>query len=248
MREPSDKPHRANAAGFVLAGGRSSRMGSDKALALFGGIPLIRVALETLAEAQFSSRIAGSRSSLHAFAEEIADTFPETGPLGGVHAALAGSTAEWNLFLPVDMPLMPASLLVSLLERAQLTDAPVTVARLNGLIQPFPVVLRAGALAAIAQRLSAGETACHRAWQSIPLEMGSTLNAVAVELLLQSGQCTPGLGRTGLGRTGLGRTGLPPALWFQSANTPEELLRLNRIAARLQPLKNPRPESHSQVI
>ena len=73
--KPSQHP---SAAGFILAGGRSSRMGTDKTLALIAGKPLIQIALETLAAAGLATRIAGSRSSLAAYAEEIPDTFPET--------------------------------------------------------------------------------------------------------------------------------------------------------------------------
>ena len=135
-----------SASGFVLAGGRSSRMGSDKALAVFAGDPLIQVALNTFAEAGVSARIAGSRSALGVYADEIADTFIEIGPMGGVHAGLAASDAEWNLFLPVDLPLMPGLLLLRLLERAALTGAPVTATRLNGRLEPFPVVLRSDVL------------------------------------------------------------------------------------------------------
>jgi molybdenum cofactor guanylyltransferase len=204
--------------GFVLAGGQSSRMGSDKALALFHGFPLIQVALETLQAVGIQARIAGSRSNLGAFGEEIPDTFPNSGPLGGVHAALSASTAEWNLFLPVDLPLMPSSLLACLLQRAMLTGAPVTAARLNGRIEPFPVVLHRAVLPSITQRLQEGNFACHAAWQSIPPELSSSLDAVAVEYLYQCGQCSH-------------PRGLPPVLWFQSANTPDELSRLNRLGA-----------------
>jgi len=217
-------------------------MGADKALALFGGIPLIQIALETLSEAHLSGCIAGSRSLLGEFAQEIPDTFPESGPMGGIHAALATSPSEWNLFLPVDLPLMPSSLLASLLQRAQLTNAPVTVARVNGRMEPFPVVLSSAVFPRIALRLAEGETACHRAWQTIPVELGAWLDAVDVESLLQCGQCAPGRGRVGL----------PPAFWFRSANTPEELARLNRIGAEMRPHRSPRTESassrESQVI
>ena len=242
MIENGNSPQQPSAAGFVLAGGHSSRMGSDKALSLFGGIPLIQVALETLAEAHFSACIAGSRSKLREFAQEIPDTFPESGPMGGIHAALSVSESEWNLFLPVDLPLMPSSLLSSLLQRAQLTHAPVTVSRVNGRIEPFPVVLNSVVLPAIAQRLAAGETACYKAWQAIPAELGMLLDAVDVESLLQCGQCSPGRRCVGL----------PAALWFRSANTPEALAALNRIGTEMRPHRSPRIESapvgESQVI
>ena len=242
MSENGNSPQQPSAAGFVLAGGHSSRMGSDKALSLFGGIPLIQVALEILSEAHLSARIAGSRSPLSQFAQEIPDTFPESGPMGGIHAALAASQSEWNLFLPVDLPLMPPSLLASLLQRAQITHAPVTVSRVNGRAEPFPVVLSAAAFSGIARRIAEGETACHKAWQTIPVDLGSSLDAVDVESLLQCGQCTPGRGRAGL----------PPALWFRSANTPEELARLNRIGAEMRPHRSARTEcasfGESQVI
>lgn len=206
------------ASGFILAGGQSSRMGTDKALTLFVGRPLIQVALEALITAGVSARIAGSRSSLSAFAEEIPDTFSDQGPLGGVHAALSASTTEWNLFLPVDLPLMSPLLLACLLQRALLTGAPVTVGHLNGRVQPFPVVLHRTVLPSITQRLEQGDSACHAAWQSIPAELGSALDAVPIEYLHQCGQCRH-------------PRGLPPALWFVSANTPAELARLNRLGA-----------------
>ena len=242
MIENRNSPQQPPAAGFVLAGGHSSRMGADKALSLFGGIPLIQVALETLAEAHFCVCIAGSRSKLGEFAQEIPDTFPESGPMGGIHAALAASPSEWNLFLPVDLPLMPSSLLSSLLQRAQLTHAPVTVARVNGRIEPLPAVLRSAVFPAIVQRIAACETACHKAWHTIPAELGAPLDAVDVEALLQCGQCS----------AGRERVGLPPALWFCSANTPEELARLNWIGAEMRSHRSPRTESasagESQVI
>ena len=202
--------------GFILAGGQSSRMGTDKALTLFAGRPLIQIALETLTTAGVSARIAGSRSLLSAFGEEVPDIIPGQGPLSGVHAALTASTSEWNLFLPIDLPLMPASLLGCLLQRALLTGSPVTVGRLNGRVQPFPVVLNRTVLPSIAQRLEDGHSACHAAWQSIPTELGSALDAVPIEYLHQCGQCRH-------------PRGLPPALWFVSANTPVELARLNRL-------------------
>jgi molybdopterin-guanine dinucleotide biosynthesis protein A len=205
-------------AGFVLAGGQSSRMGSDKALAEFASKPLVQVALELFAGARISARIAGSRSDLSSFATVIPDDYPDSGPMGGVVSALAVSSAEWNIFLPVDLPLMPPSMLACLLERAMLTGAPVTATNRNGMLEPFPVVLQAGVFPLLAERLLSGSTACHQAWRTIPVELCSELDAVAVEVLVQSGHCRHS-------------QGLPPWVWYQSANTAEELARLNRLAS-----------------
>lgn len=213
--------------GFVLAGGHSSRMGSDKALVLFARKPLIQIALENLREAGLHAKIAGYRSDLSSFAETVPDTYLESGPLGGVHAGLsslsnstnltdlANSDTQWSVFLPVDLPLMPASLLACLLQRAQLTGAPITVARSNGRIQPFPVVLHCEVLPKIEQLLDAGSSACHAAWQTIPAMLGATLDTVSVESLHQCGQCRH-------------PEAIPHAIWFQSANSPTEIAYLQR--------------------
>lgn len=203
-------------AGFVLAGGKSSRMGSDKALSLFAGKPLIANAIELLNLAGFPTRIAGARNDLSLFGQTIPDLHPNAGPMGGIHAALCESGAEWNLFLPVDMPLIPPSLLAYLFERVAVTGCPVTAVRLNGRLEPFPVLLHRSVTSAIAERIETNQAACHAAWQTIPVELNSALDAPDVEALQQTGHCHNVLG-------------LPPSLWFQSANTPQELTLLNSL-------------------
>ena len=210
----------ANAAGFVLAGGQSSRMGSDKALALFRGRSLMETALGILQDAGLAGRIAGARSVLSHFAPVLADTWRDVGPLGGVHAGLTASEAEWNLFLPVDMPLLPSELLGCLLQRTQRTGCPVTASTCQGRLQPFPVLLHRDVLPFLEQRLRLGQTAAHAAWRSIPAESGSELDCPAVENLVQAGQvCHP--------------RGLPPCFWFASANFPADLARLEAITSGL---------------
>lgn len=95
--------------GVVLAGGLSSRMGSDKALLPWQGRPLIEHQLGVLREAGVDEiRVSGSREDYAG----IADTMPQAGPLGGlagIAQALAGD-AEL-LVIPVDMPLLQPALL-----------------------------------------------------------------------------------------------------------------------------------------
>lgn len=206
-----------DAAGFILAGGKSSRMGTDKALALFRGQPLIANALAILREAGLIAAISGTRPDLSAYAEDIPDTFTDVGPLGGVHAALSSSMVkEWNVFLPVDMPLMSPVLLRQMIGKGKSTGSPVIACSLNGTFQPFPVVLHRKVLQHIEQRLREGKTACFHAWRVIPMTMGSIIHVVPVESGLRHRCCGPPVD-------------VARPDWFESANTPAELARLNEI-------------------
>jgi molybdenum cofactor guanylyltransferase len=125
---------------FVLAGGRSRRMGSDKALLEWRGLPLIEHSLETLRGVAATVRIVGDRDDLARFAPVVHDTFPGSGPLGAIHAALAASTRDWNVFLPVDLPLLPAGFPAWMLERVALTEAVATIPIAAGMYQPLCAV------------------------------------------------------------------------------------------------------------
>ena len=134
--------------GFVLAGGKSSRMGTntDKAFLDFRGQTLLERALtvagtvcdrvtivgdpakfEAVLSSQFSVLSKTERQSLRTENRElrtvIADIFPGCGPLAGIHAALTHSTAELNLMLAVDMPFVSRELLAFLFAAAEASDA-----------------------------------------------------------------------------------------------------------------------------
>ena len=147
-------------AGFVLAGGRSSRMGADKALVELAGRPLIAYALDVLHAAGLKAAIAGARSDLSAFAPVIEDAEPDRGPLGGVCAALHAmqqeSATEYAVFISVDMPLIPPSLIAYLKLRAAIAGNAVTVASVNGFAQTFPAVVRQDALPVLGAELETG--------------------------------------------------------------------------------------------
>src|SRR5271156_1644278 len=100
--------------GYVLAGGRSSRMGRDKALLELGGKPLALHAVTKLQRVCSDVHILSENRELSAYAPLVSDLHPGCGPIGGIEAAFAHSTHEWNLFLPVDMPFFPSALLFAL--------------------------------------------------------------------------------------------------------------------------------------
>ncbi|MGD0648131.1 MAG: molybdenum cofactor guanylyltransferase [Acidobacteriaceae bacterium] len=104
-------PARLPVHGFVLAGGKSSRMGEDKALLRFCGRPMVEIAVEKLRGFCAEVTIAGNREDLGEFAPVVRETRTGVGPAAGIEAGLRVASAEWALFIPVDVPLVPAELL-----------------------------------------------------------------------------------------------------------------------------------------
>jgi molybdopterin-guanine dinucleotide biosynthesis protein A len=210
--------HDSGAAGFVLAGGQSRRMGQDKALVTFAGEPLIAHALRILRGAGLDPAIAGARSPLASYAPVIEDSGRDLGPLAGICSAFEKSPARWCVFLPVDLPLIPASLLQALLRHAQLAASAVTLPAINGFAQTFPAVLDRAVLPALYVELQAGRRGCFSAFQAASAALHRSIATLPVEVLAQAGQAAH-------------PAGLPAFRWFLNANTPADL----RLAEMLSP-------------
>ena len=202
----------ANAAGFVLAGGRARRMGTDKALVEFGGKRLVEVALGVLRGAGLATSILGVRPDLGAFAPVVEDPEPGQGPLAGICAGLASTSARWAVFVPVDLPLLPASLVVYLLHHAQVTERAVTVVSTSGFAETFPAVVDRAALPGLRAELAAGRLGCFSAFEAAAGSLGEQVSVVAAELLTQAGQVAHS-------------EGLHAARWFLNVNSVGDLLR-----------------------
>jgi molybdopterin-guanine dinucleotide biosynthesis protein A len=129
---------------FVLAGGKSSRMGSEKAFLRFGDETLLARALNVAGAVAGEVRIVGDAMKFAGFGQVVEDVYRGRGPLGGIHAALSNSTTELNLMLAVDLPFVRPKLLEYLLLRAQESHAMVTVTRAGRGFQPLCAAYRRG--------------------------------------------------------------------------------------------------------
>jgi phospholipid/cholesterol/gamma-HCH transport system ATP-binding protein len=128
---------------FILAGGKSTRMGSDKAFVTLNGRTLLARAMELAGSVTRDVRIVGDPAKFTPFAPTVEDLFRNCGPLGGIHAALRGSQTDLNLILAVDVPFVSAALLQYLITRARdFPAAVVTAACANGGWQPLCAVYR----------------------------------------------------------------------------------------------------------
>lgn len=121
--------HAEEFAGFVLAGGRSSRMGRDKALLEIDGVRMLDRALDLMRHVGISPAVVGSFGELsrEAGVRLIPDDWPGAGPLGGIATALFESRARWSLVMACDMPYLTKEWLEYLLGRAAGSTADAAV-------------------------------------------------------------------------------------------------------------------------
>jgi molybdenum cofactor guanylyltransferase len=127
---------------FILAGGKSARMGTDKAFVLLDGRTLLARVLHLARQLTSNVHIIGDPAKFAPFAPTIEDIFPGCGPLGGIHAALRSSRTDLNVILAVDVPFVSLALLDYLISRATSSNANVTLARAAGGFQPLCAIYR----------------------------------------------------------------------------------------------------------
>jgi len=163
--------------GFLLAGGKSSRMGPtvDKAFLDFRGQTLLDRALGVMGAVCGRVAIVGDPAKFAKAGSVIADIFPGCGPLGGVHAALVHSLAELNLMLAVDMPFVSRELLAFLFDVAAGEDnaghAVVTIPRTSRGLQPLCAIYRREFSAVAEQALRAGRNKIDAAFSSVAVRV-----------------------------------------------------------------------------
>jgi molybdopterin-guanine dinucleotide biosynthesis protein A len=126
--------------GFVLAGGKSTRMGQDKAAVTLNGRTLLEHALASLREVCRDVSILGKQELYGSQAPVYEDIFPGCGPLGGIHAALSSSRSHFNLIIAVDTPFLSPPFLSFLAERAIASDCVVTTPEIDDYTQPLCTV------------------------------------------------------------------------------------------------------------
>lgn len=127
LNSESSKDHaREQISGFVLAGGRSSRLGQDKVLLPWHGQTLLHHAIGRLQQVCGTVWVCADRKDLQEQLGPsnflIQDAIPDAGPLAGIVAALEKSQTAWNFFLAVDLPLVPVELFVALAAHAESSE------------------------------------------------------------------------------------------------------------------------------
>lgn len=213
--------------GYILAGGRSSRMGADKSLLMLGGKPLIRHAVDKLRGICEPVHILSRDPALSAYAPLVPDLHPGCGPIGGIEAALAHSSSAWNLVLPVDVPFLPSEVLRSWAESITAPDSTIRVAMFSADGRPQPAVcllhrqIASSVRAAVTLKEYKLLPVLEACAEVLSLQLDCPLEQILDIRPIEGESQTASIGGPG-----------SISLWFSNLNTPEDFaLAQNRVDA-----------------
>ena len=159
------------ATGAVMAGGKSRRLGQDKALLAINGQTLLGRALATLAKVTAEQLVIGPPDrERHAGSVTVrADEYPDSGPLGGIYTALGAASFGHVLVVACDMPFLSAELLRYLLSLRNKFD--VVLPRVDGRGEQLHAVYAASCLLPMRRQLDAGDFKIDRVFSHIRVRM-----------------------------------------------------------------------------
>jgi molybdopterin-guanine dinucleotide biosynthesis protein A len=142
----------------VLAGGKSSRMGFNKALLKVEGAPLIRILIDRILPITKRIIISSNDTADYQFLNfpVIPDRYQDYGPLAGLHAAMLEYVAPLYLVLACDLPNLQTQVMQNLLASAEGFDAAIPRSR-DGRAHPLCAVYRRTCLPIIENALQRGE-------------------------------------------------------------------------------------------
>ena len=141
----------------ILAGGRSRRMGFNKALIDVDGRPIISILIDQVRQLTNRVVISSNDDSSYRFLHfpVVPDRFAGCGPLAGLHAAMRSNDCSLYIVLACDLPNLQARLLRSLISLAAGFDAAIPRTD-DGIAHPLCAVYRRTCLPVIEKALERG--------------------------------------------------------------------------------------------
>lgn len=139
----------------ILAGGKSSRMGSDKSVLEVGGRQMLARVLEAVRVVAERTFVISNTPELHAFLSVaiFPDLIKNVGPMGGIHAALTHARASHCLIVACDLPFLRAEALKKLV--AGCKGSQICAAKSRRGIEPLCAIYPKSCLPAIETRIAA---------------------------------------------------------------------------------------------
>ncbi len=141
---------------YVLAGGKSSRMGQDKGMILFQNKPMIQHILDEVKNMKLPINIVANNNAYKTFGFPVLkDIVQEKGPLGGILTAMNHSQADEVLILSCDMPFMTSKIIHHLISKSD--QEQICVAQSKEQLHPLCAIYKLTLKFEIEKRIAHGQ-------------------------------------------------------------------------------------------
>jgi molybdopterin-guanine dinucleotide biosynthesis protein A len=150
--------------GFILAGGKSARMGRDKALLDWHGRTLLDHMTHLISAVADKVHVVGR--------DPLPDRLPGLGPLSGIATALVTSATDTNLVVAVDLPWLTERFLQYLTSEAERANDPLTACTIGSQF-PLCLVIQRRLLPEVERRLEARDLSVHALIENVPSRLVS---------------------------------------------------------------------------
>lgn len=131
-----------NITGIILAGGKSSRMGTDKGFLLLNKKPFVQYSIDALKPLVSNILIVSDNQDYDRFGyNRINDITKNAGPVAGICSGLEASLTEYNLILSCDIPLINSEILMELIKNID-DDLEIIQVETNGKSMPLIAIYK----------------------------------------------------------------------------------------------------------
>lgn len=131
-----------NITGIILAGGKSSRMGTDKGFLLLNDKPFVQYSIDALKPLVSKIMIVSDNTDYDVFGlKRIDDNTKNAGPVAGICSGLHASSTEYNLILSCDIPLINSEILQKLIDNID-DDSQIIQVKSQGKSMPLIAIYK----------------------------------------------------------------------------------------------------------
>ena len=117
-----------NITGIILAGGKSSRMGTDKGFLMLKNKPFIQYSIDALQPLVSEIMIVSDNPDYDALGlKRVDDITKDAGPVAGICSGLEASLTKYNLILSCDIPLINSEILQKLIDNVDDTSEVIQI-------------------------------------------------------------------------------------------------------------------------
>jgi molybdenum cofactor guanylyltransferase len=156
---------------IILAGGKSERMGQDKALLTFEGMTLLEHCVANVLSLVEEVVVVADTPGKYTLScgRVIADSFPDCGPVGGIVTGLTVLGRGAHIVLACDMPMVQPSVL-QLLLKSMNVEWDAFVPEVGGQLEPLCAIYRHSAAPKLLRYLETGERSARKAMKSLDVK------------------------------------------------------------------------------